>query len=144
MQLELISSLEQTPLPIQIFSKNMVLSHVVSPVVLHTGHKFFCMSHCLMQSVWKSCPHSSVPRPSPLLYSSRHMQHGSASSGCSFFMLIKLRCFKRLEIVSSLSPVQTSPMRSPSANNSSYDILSTSRRISLWRSRISGIPKKTD
>lgn len=50
--------------------------------------------------------------------STRHMQHGSASSGCSVLMLIKLRCFKRLEIVSSLSPVQTSPMRSPSANNS--------------------------
>ncbi|MFS7911152.1 hypothetical protein Hanom_Chr02g00114651 [Helianthus anomalus] len=34
------------------------------------GHKFLCCSHCFMQLWWKSCPHSSVPRSSPSLYSS--------------------------------------------------------------------------
>lgn len=43
---------------------------VCSPVVLQIGHKFLCVSHCLMHSVWKLCPHSSAPRSSPFLYSS--------------------------------------------------------------------------
>lgn len=45
-------------------------SHVGSPVVLQMGHRFFCISHCLMQFVWKSCPQSSIPRLSPSVYSS--------------------------------------------------------------------------
>lgn len=46
------------------------VSYVCSPVVLQIGHKFLCVSHCLMHSVWKLCPHSSAPRSSPFLYSS--------------------------------------------------------------------------
>lgn len=34
------------------------------------GHKFFCTSHCLMQSEWNSCPQSSIPIVSPSSYSS--------------------------------------------------------------------------
>ena len=34
------------------------------------GQRFLSMTHCLIQSLWNSWPHSKVPRSSPSAYSS--------------------------------------------------------------------------
>ena len=119
--------------------------HVTRAVFLHMGHRFLCISHCLIQTVWKSCPQAKVPRSSPSTYSSWEkateiirrqlgkkstglvrlngtntwqIQHGSCSIDTPSVpneCFCCLRCFK---IVSSLNPVQTSPIRSSNARSS--------------------------
>jgi hypothetical protein len=51
--------------------------HVAKAVVLQIGHRFFCISHCMMQLLWNSCPQSSKPILCPSAYSS--YDHGRAS-----------------------------------------------------------------
>jgi hypothetical protein len=51
--------------------------HEAKAVVLQLGHRFFCISHCVMQLLWNSCPQSSKPRFCPSTYSS--YDHGRTS-----------------------------------------------------------------
>ena len=132
------------------FKCRLFLAYVAKPVVLQMGHKFLCVNHCLIHSLWKSCPQSSVPMSSPSVYSSCyaqqngktvtfkwnkperqtaklwaesylitwHIQQGSDSIWSSLIVCMYLHCFILLNIFSTLSPVQTLPIRSSKANSS--------------------------